>query len=51
MTDPHLPEQDSPPREPPAWGFRITLAAAAIYLLFRFGQVVWWGVTWVADRF
>lgn len=44
---PFLPEEESEPESlPTPWGFRITLVAAAIYLLYRFGQ----GVFWVFDR-
>ncbi len=45
---PFLPEEESEPEDlPTPWGFRITLVAAAIYLLYRFGQ----GVVWVFERF
>jgi hypothetical protein len=46
VSDPFLPEADSPPDEPTPWGFRITLAAAALYLLWRLIQ----GVVWVWGR-
>jgi hypothetical protein len=39
---PFLPDEDSTPSAPTAWGFRITLAAAVVYLLFRFGQGLVW---------
>ena len=43
MTDsPFLPEEDARPDEPTPWGFRITLLAAAAYLLYRFGQGIVW---------
>ena len=43
MTDsPFLPEEDSQPDEPTPWGFRITLGAAVVYLLYRFGQGIVW---------
>lgn len=47
MSDPFLPEEDSPPPEPSPWGFRIVVAAAAIYLLYRLGQ----GIGWLIQRF
>jgi hypothetical protein len=47
MSDPFLPEADSPPDEPTPWGFRITLVLAALYLLWRLVQ----GVIWLFDRF
>jgi hypothetical protein len=47
MSDPFLPEDDSPPPEPSPWGFRITVAAAALYLLYRLGQ----GIGWLVQRF
>ena len=49
MTDesPFLPEEEPEPEDLPVpWGFRITLIAAGIYLLYRFGQ----GVVWVFER-
>jgi hypothetical protein len=39
---PFLPEEDSQPPEPSPWGFRIFVALAAVYLLYRFGQGVGW---------
>jgi hypothetical protein len=39
---PLLPEEDSQPPEPSPWGFRIFVALAAVYLLYRFGQGVGW---------
>lgn len=44
--DPFLPEADSPPPEPTPWGFRIVVAAAALYLLWRLVQ----GVIWLWER-
>ncbi len=46
MSDPFLPERDSAPAEPTPWGFRISLAAAALYLLWRLIQ----GAVWVWER-
>lgn len=46
MTDPYLPEEDSPPDDRAPWGFRIMLVLAALYLLWRGIQ----GVGWVIDR-
>ena len=44
---PFLPEADPEPEDVPVpWGFRFTLIAAAIYLLYRFGQ----GIVWVFDQ-
>jgi hypothetical protein len=43
---PFLPEEDSAPDEPSPWGFRITLALVAIYLLYRLGQ----GIVWAAQH-
>ncbi len=45
MTSPFLPEQE-PVDERTPWGFRITLALTALYLLYRLGQ----GVVWLFDR-
>ncbi|HEY5684724.1 MAG TPA: hypothetical protein VIY70_05065 [Acidimicrobiia bacterium] len=42
---PYLPEEDSPPREPTPWGFRITLVLVGVYLLYRLGQ----GMVWAWD--
>ena len=39
---PFLPDEDATPDEPTPWGFRITLVAAAAYLLYRLGQGVVW---------
>jgi len=39
---PFLPDEDATPDEPTPWGFRITLVAAAVYLLYRLGQGVVW---------
>lgn len=47
MSSPYLPEDDSPPELPSPWGFRITLAALAVYLLYRFGQGVVWLYRWL----
>jgi hypothetical protein len=46
VNDSFLPEADSEPDEPTPWGFRITLAAAALYLLWRLFQ----GFAWLWDR-
>lgn len=46
MTDPFLPEEDSVPDEPTPWGFRITVVAAALYLLWRLIQ----GLVWVWEQ-
>lgn len=44
---PYLPEEESEPEElPTPWGFRITLTAVLLYLLYRLGQ----GVVWVIER-
>ena len=44
---PFLPDEDTEPEDVPApWGFRITLVAAGIYLLWRLFQ----GIAWVFDR-
>jgi hypothetical protein len=43
MTDPYLPDQDTPPDEPSPWGFRIVLILVALYLLWRLIQ----GMVWV----
>ncbi|MGQ0849488.1 MAG: hypothetical protein ACT4OP_10275 [Actinomycetota bacterium] len=45
-SDPFLPEEDSPAPEPSPWGFRITVAAVVIYLLYRLGQ----GIGWLIQR-
>lgn len=47
MNDPFLPEEDSQPAERAPWGFRIVLALAALYLLWRLIQ----GIGWVIERF
>lgn len=39
---PFLPDEDATPDEPTPWGFRITLVAAAVYLLYRLGQGFVW---------
>jgi len=39
---PFLPDEDSAPDEPTPWGFRITLIAAAVYILYRFLQGIAW---------
>ncbi len=39
---PFLPDEDTAPDEPTPWGFRITLIAAAAYLLYRFAQGIAW---------
>lgn len=39
---PFLPDEDSAPDEPTPWGFRITLIAAAAYILYRFLQGIAW---------
>jgi len=43
---PYLPDEDSQSDEPTPWGFRITVIAVVLYLLYRFAQgIVWlWGV-------
>lgn len=49
MTDesPFLPEEETEPEDlPTPWGFRITLIAAGLYLLWRLIQ----GVVWVFER-
>ncbi len=46
MSSPYLPDADSEPEEPSPWGFRITLVALGVYLLYRFGQGVVWLVRW-----
>ncbi len=46
MTSPFLPEEADEPQERTPWGFRLTLAATALYLLYRLGQ----GVVWVFER-
>lgn len=44
---PFLPEGDPEPEDVPVpWGFRITLIAAGVYLLYRFGQ----GIVWVFSQ-
>lgn len=44
---PFLPEEESEPEDlPTPWGFRITLIAVLLYLLYRLGQ----GVVWVIER-
>ena len=44
---PFLPEGDPELEDVPVpWGFRITLIAAVIYLLYRFGQ----GIVWVGSQ-
>lgn len=44
---PFLPEGETDPEDlPTPWGFRITLVAAGLYLLYRLGQ----GVVWVVER-
>lgn len=42
MDDPYLPEEDTPADEPAPWGFRIVLALAALYLLWRLIQAIGW---------
>jgi hypothetical protein len=44
--DPFLPEEDSPSPAPSPWSFRILVAAAGFYLLYRFGQ----GIGWLVER-
>lgn len=39
---PFLPEEDTAPDEPTPWGFRLTLIAAAAYLLYRLLQGIVW---------
>ncbi|GIU93013.1 MAG: hypothetical protein KatS3mg011_1919 [Acidimicrobiia bacterium] len=43
---PYLPEEDSPVPEPSPWGFRLGVAVAALYLLWRLVQ----GVMWLVER-
>jgi hypothetical protein len=50
VSDPHLPEHDSPPDQPPAWTFRITLVLVAVYLIYRFGQLIWSGIEWIGRQ-
>lgn len=42
MTEPFLPEEDSPPDQPTPWGFRITLVLVGIYLVYRVIQMIGW---------
>jgi len=45
---PFLPDEDSEPEDlPTPWGFRFTLIAVLLYLLYRLGQ----GVFWMIERF
>lgn len=50
MTSPYLPDADSQPKEPTPWGFRITLLAVAVYLLYRFGQGAWCLYEWLVGN-
>lgn len=44
---PFLPDEENEPQDlPTPWGFRFTLVAVGIYLLYRVGQ----GVVWVIER-
>lgn len=44
---PFLPEEDNEPEDVPTpWGFRITLLAVGVYLLWRLIQ----GIVWLVDR-
>lgn len=47
MTSAYLPDADSEPDLPSPWGFRITLALVAIYLLYRLGQGIVWLYEWL----
>jgi hypothetical protein len=46
VNDPLLPEADSEPDEATPWGFRITLVAMGLYLLWRLLE----GFLWVWER-
>jgi hypothetical protein len=46
--DPFLPESDSEPDEATPWGFRITLVAAALYLLWRLVEGAIWLWDWIS---